>query len=120
MIKEARTTEGTRFEEGDLVWLEGKYIYTTHPSAKLAPKRHRPFKIIKKQGPVMSELELSLQWKIHPVFHVTLLTKYPENKTHGANYTRLLPELVDGEKEYEVERIKQSKVDKRLLYYLVK
>ena len=102
------------------MWLEGKNINTTHPSAKLAPKRHGPFKITKKLGPVTYELELPPQWKLHPVFHVTLLTKYHENETHGANYTRPPPELVNGEKEYEVEQIEQSKVDKRLLYYLVK
>lgn len=38
LVKEVKTVKGTRFEEGILVWLEGKNINTTHPSAKLALK----------------------------------------------------------------------------------
>ena len=34
------------FKPGDLVWLEGTNITTTHPKAKLAPKRHGPFKVL--------------------------------------------------------------------------
>lgn len=120
LVKEGRSARGSEFEVGDMVWLEGKNIATTHPSAKLTPKRHGPFKITKKLGPVTYKLELPPQWKIHPVFHITLLTRYHENETHGPNYTRPPLELVDGEKEFEVERIDQSKVDKGLLYYLVK
>jgi hypothetical protein len=31
------------YSKGDLVWQEGKNLNTTHPSAKLAPRRFRPF-----------------------------------------------------------------------------
>ena len=34
------------FKEGDLVWLEGTNIHTMHPKAKLAPRRHGPFKVV--------------------------------------------------------------------------
>ena len=34
------------FKEGDLVWLKGTNIHTTHPKAKLAPRRHGPFKVV--------------------------------------------------------------------------
>lgn len=33
------------FKKGDKVWLEGRNITTTHPSVKLAPKRHGLFTI---------------------------------------------------------------------------
>ena len=50
------------------------------------------------------------QWKIHPVFHVDLLTPYKETAFHGTNYTRPPPDLIDGEEEYEVEKILDSRV----------
>ncbi len=33
-----RRAHHQRFEEGTLVWLEGRNIHMSHPSAKLAPK----------------------------------------------------------------------------------
>jgi hypothetical protein len=34
-----------KYKEGDLVWLEGKNLHINQPTAKLAPRRHGPFKI---------------------------------------------------------------------------
>ncbi len=42
------------------------------------------------------------------MFHVDLLTPYKEMEFHGRNFERPLPDLVDGEEEYEVERIIDS------------
>ncbi len=53
----------------------------------------------------MYQLRLPAQWSIHPVFHVDLLTPYKETEFHGRNFERPLPDLIDGEEEYEVERI---------------
>jgi hypothetical protein len=35
-----------KYKEGDQVWLEGKNLRINQPTAKLAPRRHGPFKII--------------------------------------------------------------------------
>jgi len=43
------------------------------------------------------------------VFHADLLTPYKETEFHGRNFERPLPDLVDGEEEYEVERIMNSR-----------
>jgi hypothetical protein len=48
--------------------------------------------------------------KIHPVFHVDLLTKYWETDAHGPNYERPLPEIIEGEPEWEVEKIINSRL----------
>jgi hypothetical protein len=48
----------------------------THLTTKLAPKRYRPFTIVKKISDVVFQLELPHQWKIHNVFHASLLTPY--------------------------------------------
>jgi hypothetical protein len=111
-----------KYKEGDQVWLEGKNLRLNQPTAKLAPRRHGPFKVIKVLSPVSYQLQLPTQWSIHPVFHIDLLTPYRETITHGPNYQRPLPDLVDGEEEYSVEKILDSrKFGKRwCLQYLVK
>src|SRR6266404_6779268 len=104
-----RQAHHQRFEEGALVWLEGRNIHTSHPTAKLAPKRYGPFPITKVLGPVTYQLQLPEQWTIHPVFHADLLTPYKETEFHGRNFERPLPDLIDGEEEYEVEHIVNSR-----------
>ena len=110
------------FKENDLVWLEGTNIHTTHPKAKLAPRRHGPFKVIS-STPTNTKLTLPKTWRIHPVFHNSLLTPYKETTAHGPNFTRPPPEIVDGEDEhYEVETVLQSRptLNRRGIQYLVK
>ena len=51
--------------------------------------------------------------KIHPVFHVDLLTRYRETETHGPNYERPPPEIVEGEPEWEVEKVINSRLHGR-------
>jgi hypothetical protein len=111
-----------KYKEGDQVWLEGKNLRINQPTAKLAPRRHGPFKIIQVMSAVNYRLELPTQWSIHPVFHIDLLTPYRETIMHGPNFTRPTPELIDGEEEYTVEKILDSRHfgRRRRLQYLVK
>jgi hypothetical protein len=44
-------------------------------------------------------------WRIHNVFHATLLQPYIENKVYENNYQRPLPKLLEGKKVYEVKTI---------------
>jgi hypothetical protein len=110
------------FQTGDKVWLDGRNIKMFHPTAKLVPKRHGPFPIVRVLSPITYELRLPVQWKLHPVFHVDLLTPYRETEFHGTNYDKPPPDLIDGEEEYEVERIVASRRfgRGRKLQYLVK
>src|ERR1700744_5972876 len=98
-----------RYKIGDQVWLEGRNLRIDRPSVKLAPKRYGPFKIGKVLSPITYQLELPPQWKIHDVFHADLLTPYHETELHGPNFTRPPPDLIDGEEEYKVEEILQSR-----------
>src|SRR6266702_1020145 len=41
-----------RYQEGDLVWLEGCHLHTNQPTAKLAPKRHSPFSVVQVMSPI--------------------------------------------------------------------
>jgi hypothetical protein len=47
---------------------------------KIAAKREGPFEINEVLGPVTYQLKLLESWKIHNVFHATLLQPYIENK----------------------------------------
>ena len=111
-----------KYKVGDQVWLEGHHLRTNQPTTKLAPRRHGSFKIVQVMSPVNYRLELPMQWSIHPVFHIDLLTPHRETPTHGPNYLHPLPDLVDREEEYKVEKILDSQQfsRRRKLQYLVK
>jgi hypothetical protein len=71
---------------------------------------------------VAYQLRLPDAWKIHNVFHTSLLTAYHETPQHGPNYIRPLPELIEGEHEYKVEAIVNHCLyrRKKTLQYLLK
>ena len=108
--------------EGDQVWLEGTNLKTLYPSAKLGPKQYRPFKVMKQLSNAVYQLEISWHWKIHNVFHANLLTPYKEMELHSPNFTRPPPDLVNGEEEFEVEKILDTRPRGRgrKMHYLVK
>jgi Chromo (CHRromatin Organisation MOdifier) domain len=115
-------TPTLKWEMGQQVWLEGKNLPLPYRTAKLAPQCHRPFKITKIISPVAVQLRLPAQWSIHPVFHTSLLTPYTETPSHGPNFTRPPPDLIDGEEEYEVELIHSHRTwgQHKTLQYLIK
>ena len=95
---------------------------TPYQTPKLAPKRHGPFPISKQVSPVVYQLQLPDAWKIHDVFHASLLTPYHETSQHGPNYIKPPPELIEGEHEYEVETIVNHRLHgkTKALQYLLK
>ena len=57
------------------------------------------------------ELELPPRWRIHLVFHVSLLDAYHENEIQlRKQLVPQLPEIVEGEPEYEVKVGLDSKI----------
>jgi chromodomain-containing protein len=56
-------------------------------------------------SPVAFQLHIPVAWNIHDVFHASLPSPYRESPKHGPNYSRPLPNLLEGEEEYEVECI---------------
>jgi hypothetical protein len=105
---------------GDRVWLEGKNLNTTHPSAKLAPRRYGPFLVTSAVSRTSFRLKLPATWKIHNVFHGTLLTPYKETATNGNQYQEPAPDLVNGQPEWEVEQILGARKRRQQLQYLVR
>jgi Chromo (CHRromatin Organisation MOdifier) domain len=94
---------------GDMVWLKGANLKLTHPKSKLDAKRYGPFPITKEVSPMVFQLTLPLQWHIHNVFHASLLTPYKATEEHGDNFAQPPLELVDGQEEYEVEQVMNSR-----------
>ena len=74
--------DAPKYQVGDQVWLEGRHLRTNQPTAKLAPRRHGPFKVVQVMSNVNYCLQLPTQWSIHSVFHTDLLTPYHETPTH--------------------------------------
>ena len=72
---------------------------------KLAPHREGPFKISQIISPLTYHLRLPPTWKIHNVFHASLLSTYQETTEHGLNYVNPPPEEIEGEEEYKVAEI---------------
>ena len=108
------------YQVGDKVWLEGRNLTTTHPTAKLAPRRYGPFPITRVISRTSYQLKLPPQWKIHNVFHATLLTRYKETALNGRSYQEPAPDLIEGQLEWEVERILRVRRRRNQLQYLVR
>ena len=112
------------YAPGEKVWLNSKYIKTKR-NRKLEAKFFGPFRVLYPVGKQAYKLELLKKWRIHNVFHVSLLEQDTTRK--GRVHEENVEEL-DGDKgKYEVEAIRDSAVYAREsesghlpgLYYLV-
>ena len=110
----------TPFITGDKVWLEARNLKRNIINLKFAAKREGPFKITKVLSSLSYQLEIPKSWKIHPVFHASLLTPYKENDIHGPNYPQPPPDLINGEEEYEVKQILKHQGRPKRHQYLIR
>jgi hypothetical protein len=107
---------------GDEVWLLSRHIRTQRPSKKLDFKRLGRFKILERVGTHAYKLELPPTMKVHPVFHVSLLEPVATDPLPGQVQPPPPPVVVDGDLEWEVEEILDSrrrpKKGGKLQYYV--
>jgi len=104
--------------------LNGRNIKTRRPTRKLDHKNHGPFQIEKIVSPLAVRLTLPRKWRIHNVFHVSLLEPYKTSERRAApDPSKVLREADDIEKneEYDVEEVMSSVErgrgnNKRILY----
>ena len=108
------------YQLGDKVWLEGHNLTTTHPTAKLAPRRYGPFTITRVISRTSYQLKLPPQWKIHSIFHATLLTPYKEMTLNGSHNQEPAPELINSQPEWEVEQILRVRRYRHQVQYLIR
>jgi hypothetical protein len=102
-----------------MVMLKGEDLRIRRTS-KLAAKNYGPYKIIDQPGPVNYKLELPYQVKIHPVFHTSKLIPYQQDKIANRNPAKPGPISVEGQDEFEVEKVLNSRLHRRKVQYLVK
>ncbi len=82
------------FEKDHLVWLEAKNLRLGY-NKKISTKHEGPFKITKVMGPITYQLQLPPSWKIHDVFHASLLTPHIETNIHSLSFPKPPAELIE-------------------------
>jgi len=103
-----------------MVWLLRRNIRTTRPCRKLDYKTSRPFKILARVGTSAYKLDLPPTMKIHNTFHISLLELYNDNKLPSQRSEPPPPILIEGEPEYELEEIIDSRLHYNKLQYRAK
>jgi hypothetical protein len=73
----------------------------------------------RKVSPYAYELELPRGLRIHPVHHVSLLDPVAEDPLPGQEVSPPPSVEVDGDQEYQVERVEDSRLYRNQLQYLV-
>ncbi|QRW20759.1 Retrotransposable element Tf2 protein [Rhizoctonia solani] len=106
------------YSVGEKVWLDGKNVELRTNSNKLDPKQLGPFKVTEKISSHTYRLKLPETLKIHDVFYVGLLSKTHESPSQPFP-DRPPPETIEGEEEYEVEQIIDSKQQQGKWFYLI-
>jgi Chromo (CHRromatin Organisation MOdifier) domain len=117
-----RRVPSPEYKTDDMVYLDASDIQTTRPSRKLSHRRLGPFPIVRKVGHGAYRIRLPPSMsRIHPVFNEVKLSLAPPDPILGRRpKPPPLPEIVEGEEEWIVEEILDSKMVNRKLRYLVK
>jgi len=91
--------------------LKAKNLGTTRPTKQLSPTMHGLFNVLEVRKRERGlKLQLSPRWKIHPIFHVSLLEPYRASVREGREQPPRVPEDMVGYLKCEVERIVKSEV----------
>ena len=85
--RKANQTPPAQYHAGEKVWLEATHLKLPYQMTKLNPKWYGPFVITKEISPVAYQLDLPPAWRIHNVFHCSLLSPYRETPSYRPNFT---------------------------------
>ena len=91
------------------VWLNNKYIKTKR-NHKLEAKFFEPFRVLYPVGKQAYKLKLLKRWRMHDIFHVSLLEWDITRKKRVDRKVKELELKAGDSKEYEVEAIWNSAV----------
>ena len=99
------------FEPGKKVYLDGSDINTTRPSQKLSHRFLGPYPVVRAVGKNAYRLRLPYSMRqLHPMFNVIKLLRAPKDPIVGRRPKPPPdPQIIDGEPEYEVEAILDSR-----------
>ena len=108
------------YQPGDMVWLSAAHIPSNRPSKKLDHKFLGPYKVVRKMGASAYQLTTQGQTTRHATFNEQLLKPYKKGGYPSQVSDPPPPaELKDGEDEWEVESVKDSRYSRGQLQYLV-
>ena len=121
-----KATKPKSYAFGDKVWLNSKYVKTKR-NQKLEAKFFGPFRVLHPVRKQAYKLELLWKWKIHDIFHVSLLEWDITKKGRVDKEVRQIEFDAGDNEEYKVEAIWDSVVYAKEsesgylpgLYYLV-
>jgi hypothetical protein len=92
-----------RFQQHQEVLLSTKNLKVKSTAGrKLAPRWVGPFRVVERIGPVAYRLDLPTHWRMHDVFHVSLLKSYRRDR---GDKPGPLPALADGHLEWGVRAV---------------
>ncbi len=104
---------------GDKIRLLRRNLKICRLNDKLDYRRLGPFRVSKQVNEVAYRLDLPSSMKNHPVFHVSLLEPYRESTIRGRLPAPPPPIEINGEEEFEVSKIIDSRINRRRLEYLI-
>jgi hypothetical protein len=109
-----RLLRGPDFKIGDEAYISAEHISTTRPTEKFRELYYGPYPIIAKPSSNSYTLRLPRALRgIHPVFHVSQLEPSIPNPYPGRTEEPPGAIEVEGEEQYEVKAIVDSKMDNR-------
>ena len=109
---DARRSPAPDFKVGDQVYVKAKYFRSTRPSKKLSKKNLGPYPIIAQVGTLLFTIHLpDSMHAVHPMFNVSQLKPAMPNTIPNQSQPLPPPVKVDGEPEYEITEILNSKLD---------
>ena len=109
-----RRTPAPDFKIGDQVYVRAQFFRTTRPSKKLSDKFLGPYTIIAQPGQSLFKLRLPETFRaVHPIFHVSQLEPSTPNTIPNRTQTLPPPIEVEGEVNYKIEAVLDSKMDQR-------
>ena len=109
-----------QYNMGEIMVLAIKNLKQKWPSKKLSHYFIRLFKMDKIVGKQVYCLILPPNYRIHLIFHILLLELYIGRKDELSISIKSPPELIDNNKEWEIEKILEKKKSKNIIYYLIK
>nr|AAS66950.1 polyprotein [Melampsora lini] len=108
------------WKKGDKVWLNGRHLSTTRPTAKFSHRWLGPFMIIDRVSKNAYKLDLPKTMnRVHPVFHVNLLRKFESSKIQGQDKKALPPIIINEEEEFEVNEVLDKRRKGKSIEYLI-
>jgi len=117
---DAHRTHVPAFRPGDLVWVNGRNWRTVRPSRKLENKHHGLYFMVRTIRTHAYELDIPATIQKHRTISVSLRHAAADNPLPGQVVPPPLPVIVEGEEEWEVEEILDSRRRRGRLQYLVK